>query len=72
MIETEQEKLYWSLEAERWNIDYRKPRPAKGFTELLPKEQQEVWFQAGRYSQGARDKAAVRGNAMAMKIASQQ
>lgn len=71
MMQTDQEKLYWSLEAERWNIDYRKPKPRQGFTELMLKEQQEAWFQAGRYSEGARDKAAVRGNALAMKIASQ-
>ena len=71
MMQTDQERLFWLLEAERLDVSYRKPKPKQGFTELLPKEQQQAWFQAGRYSEGARDKAAVRGNAFAMKIASQ-
>lgn len=69
MILDEKERLFWILEAERHDISYRKPRAPQGYTELLPKEQQEIWFHAGRYSEGARDKKATRGHAQAMKLA---
>lgn len=72
MTTDQKEALYWSLEAERWDITYRKPLPPRGLTELLPIEQQEIWFHAGRYDAGARDKDAMRGHAKAMKLARQR
>jgi hypothetical protein len=62
------EQFWLDLEAERYDITYRRPR-RKGLTPLLPKEQQEVWFQAGRYAEGARDPKARRGNAEAGRLA---
>lgn len=66
---TKGERFLLELEAERYDLSYRR-RPVKAHeTGLLTKEQQEIWFQAGRFAAGARDKDARRGHAQASLLA---
>jgi len=47
-----------ALERERYDIGYRKVKPKKKL--ILSERYKQMFFHAGRYAAGARDKKAVR------------
>lgn len=57
------------LEAERFNVDYLKHSPADPDATSWPghpRSRKRIWWDAGRYAQGARDEVALRAYDKAM------
>lgn len=69
------------LEAERYDTTWkRKPEPAPTQVVVqtvvekpkkLQKNEQKIWYDAGRYAEGARDQDAIKGNLRARVLARQ-
>ena len=64
------------LEAERLDTSYKNPPPAPfryapTASSRMTKQEQKLWFNAGRYAMGARDRAAVSANRKCRILAGQ-
>lgn len=72
----EADEFYRRLEAERHDLSWaKKPEVARPVDYRTPPEilaEREVWFQAGRWAEGARDAKARQGNLRAKKLANQK
>jgi hypothetical protein len=74
------ERFWLALEAERHDLSYLASRPRQTFEPKeiifkrprLSKNDQKLWFDAGRYAAGDRDKVATAANAQVRKIVGQK
>jgi len=69
------DETWWTLEAERLDLSYLNKKPKVSYepthAPVLTKSERKLWFDAGRYAAGARDRVAVKGHEGARRIAGQ-